>query len=206
MDDSSINTGEKNSREMVLANIRNALVESSEVMAEEESDEIVFNTAKEDEAIVFATQLSNDGGKFIYCTDEDEFIKLFYKLVQSQSDYVPVVYDEKLIQLLADGRIPYSKQLQSSSGLVLTECESLIMQSGSVVFSSNSWHVTNAKIHAVFAYASQLLPDLETAMNNISEKYNEELPAIISVVKGGRKADIDGRSVMPVIYVFFIDK
>ena len=66
-------------------------------------------------------------------------------------------------------------------------------------------------VHIVVAHASQLVPDLKHALNEIKLKYSNKMPSMISVITGpSRTADIEKTLVMGAhgpksVYVFFID-
>ena len=97
----------------------------------------------------------------------------------------------------------------------ITGCEYLVARLGSIVVSSGqmSGRKLNVypEIHIVIAYRSQLVPDIKHAMKALKQKYESNLPSMISFITGpSRTADIEKTLVMGAhgpkdLYLFFID-
>lgn len=78
----------------------------------------------------------------------------------------------------------------------LTECESLIAQTGSVLVSAPSAGGRALSVlpphHIVLARRSQMVPDLSVALQRVQEKYKDKFPSFISFITGpSRTGDIE---------------
>jgi L-lactate dehydrogenase complex protein LldG len=66
-------------------------------------------------------------------------------------------------------------------------------------------------VHIVFAYANQIVPDIEDGFNAMKKKYGNELPSMMNLTTGpSRTADIEKTLVVGVhgpgeIFCFFIN-
>ncbi len=119
--------------------------------------------------------------------------------------------------MLNKGNIKFSDKeadlLATDIGLTLCEC--LIARTGSVMITSKQASGRRLPIyaneHIVVAYTSQLVPDIKDGLKLIREKYNNQLPSMISTISGpSRTADIEKTLVQGAhgpkeIYVFLID-
>src|SRR6185312_5352373 len=77
----------------------------------------------------------------------------------------------------------------------LTLCEALVARNGSIMISSAQAAGRRLNIypevHIVLAYTSQLVPDLKDGFALIKQKYNGNVPSMISNITGpSRTADI----------------
>jgi len=97
----------------------------------------------------------------------------------------------------------------------ITTCEALIARTGSILISSGSAAGRRLSIypsiHVVVAYASQLKNDTIDAIQFMNEKYQGQLPSLMSVVAGpSRTADIEKTLVLGAhgpreLFLFLID-
>jgi L-lactate dehydrogenase complex protein LldG len=90
----------------------------------------------------------------------------------------------------------YKKEDLEACDAGLTECESLIAQSGSVCVTGRSSGGRALSVlpphHIVLAYAEQLLPDLTAAYESLAQKYRGKYPSFISFISGpSRTGDIE---------------
>ncbi len=90
----------------------------------------------------------------------------------------------------------YDKNALEACDAGLTECESLIAQTGSVCVTSRSSGGRALSVlpphHVVIARRAQLLPDLTAAYEQLSAKYGAALPSFISFISGpSRTGDIE---------------
>jgi L-lactate dehydrogenase complex protein LldG len=79
--------------------------------------------------------------------------------------------------------------------LGISPCESLVAESGSIVVStalSGRASTILPPVHLVVARPDQLVPDIETSMARLRERYGKQLPSSISWITGpSRTADIE---------------
>ena len=209
---------ESTSREKVLKKIRNALIyKTDNPFPNVDVDKPLYKDFEETYDITFAQEFTKVGGKFIFCEDENEFVLSLKFLIKEYNWGNLFCNDAKLIELLNNEGVEFSSTEKEFNKLKvgITLCESLISRLGSVMVSSKqtSGRRLNVfpEIHIVLAYASQLVPDLQDAYDNIKEKYPTAFPSLISVITGpSRTADIEKTLVMGAhgpkdLYVFLID-
>ena len=90
----------------------------------------------------------------------------------------------------------YEKDALEACDAALTECESLVAQTGSVCVTALSSGGRALSVlpphHIVIAQKSQLVPDLAAAYELLAEKYRKGYPSFISFITGpSRTGDIE---------------
>lgn len=206
------------SRERILKEIRNGLLNKIDNPFNTVNHEkVVFQDLEESIDLHFAQELSALGGKFIFCENEKEMADIVKHLIKDENIGPIFCKNKEIQQSLISSGVEYlsnEEELpQCKAGL--TECEFLVARFGAVLMSSAlssgrklySW----PEIHLVVAYASQLVPELKDAITGMRERYNGNLPSMITTVSGpSRTADIEKTLVTGVhgpreIFVFYID-
>ncbi len=209
---------ETTSREKVLKSIRNAsLGKTPNPYADVDLESKIYGKLDESLALNFAQEFTNLGGKFIYCEDEQDLKDVLREFLSSE-DVQPLFCKEKDLTILLDSiAVEYTNQPEHFKTLrtSLTYCEFLIARFGSVMISSalDSGRRLNfyPEKHLIVAYASQLVPETKDALVSMREKYNGQMPSMITQISGAsRTADIEKTLVMGMhgpkeIYVFFVD-
>ena len=205
---------ETTSREKVLKSIRNALLGKTPnpyVAVDLESK--IYGELDESLALNFAQEFTNLGGKFIYCEDENDLKAVLIQLAEKE-EIQPLFCDEPdLKSLISEIGLDYTDTDLKSMKSALTSCEFLIARFGSVMVSAAAGRRQNffPEKHLVIAYSSQLVPETKDALISMREKYNGNLPSMITQISGAsRSADIEKTLVMGMhgpkeIYVFFVD-
>ncbi len=95
----------------------------------------------------------------------------------------------------------YAIQDLESCDAGLTECESLVAQTGSVLVSAPSAGGRALSIlpphHVVLARRSQMVPDLTSALRQVQEKFRDKWPSFLSFISGSsRTGDIERITVL----------
>lgn len=209
---------ETTSREKVLKSIRNALISKLDnPYRDVDFDSAVFRGLDDAPAIVFAQEFIKADGKFVYCSDDDEFAGNLMAMME-QNKWAAVHCIDDHIQGILEGRdlnITSDEEHFKNLHAGLTSCEFLVARTGSVMVSSS--HVSGRRMnvypeaHLVYARASQLVPDLKDALQGIRQKYGSDLPSMIGLITGpSRTADIEKTLVMGAhgpkeLYVFLVD-
>jgi L-lactate dehydrogenase complex protein LldG len=90
----------------------------------------------------------------------------------------------------------YDKDALERCGASITECESLVAQTGSICITSSSSGGRALSVlppeHVVIARRAQLVPDLSAAYERLAAKYRGAYPSFISFVSGpSRTGDIE---------------
>ena len=191
---------ESTSREKVLKKIRDALIDKTDLpypVLDMESS--VFLPVSDSLDVLFAEEFVKAGGKFVYCESVDEFLSNLQSFILQNNWPVVTCPDSLLQQILRDGGIPFESAEGSENKdiIAIHRCEALIARTGSVMLSSQLLSfrksVPMPQYHLVLAYASQLVPDLKSALQHLRKRYPDRFPADITLITGHE------------LYLFFID-
>lgn len=206
------------SREKVLKSIRNALISKLDNPYQDvDFDASVFHDLDDAPDMVFARELIEVAGKFVYCSDDIEFAEILKSvMLENKWDSIHCI-DEDLKNILEQTGVKYTHDSDGFENMKagLTRCEYLVARLGSVMVSSA--HASGRRMnvypetHLIYARTSQLVPDLKDALKGIKERYGTKLPSMISMITGpSRTADIEKTLVMGAhgprdLYVFMVD-
>ncbi|MES2592535.1 MAG: LUD domain-containing protein [Bacteroidota bacterium] len=206
------------SKEKVLKKIRTALIHKSpKEIGDVDKESEIFVSSEEPLEIQFAQNFSAINGKFVFCENESEFIENF-DFIAKDNGWKNIFCLEPVIKdLLNKGKVTFSDKaadfLDTDIGLTLCEC--LIARTGSVVITSRQASGRRlpvyANVHIVVAYTSQLVYNIKDGLKFVREKYNNQLPSMISTITGpSRTSDIEKTLVQGAhgpkdIFVFLID-
>jgi L-lactate dehydrogenase complex protein LldG len=206
------------SREKVLKQVRQALMQPSPTeVGDVDKDSEIFAVSDEPLEIQFAQNFLEINGKFVFCENEIDFLENICFIAGDNAWKNVYCLEPKIKELLNKAEILFSDKeadfLQTDIGL--TFCECLVARTGSVVISSKQTSGRRLPIypnvHVVIAYTSQLVYNIKDALKLIREKYNSQLPSMITTITGpSRTADIEKTLVMGAhgpkeIFVFLID-
>jgi len=206
------------SKEKILKKIRKALIhKSSQEIGDVDKESEIFTTSEEPLEIQFAQNFSALNGKFVFCENENEFIENFDFIAKDNNWENIFCLEPEIKKLLSKGNIKFSDKeedlLKTDIGLTLCEC--LIARTGSVMVSSRQASGRRLPVysnfHIVVAYTSQLVNHVKDGLKLVKEKYNNQLPSMLSTITGpSRTADIEKTLVQGAhgpreIFVFLID-
>ena len=187
------------SKEKILKKIRKALTtKPSREIGDVDKTSEIFVVSEEPLEIEFAQKFSAADGKFIFCENEEEFI-LSLDFFIKDNEWENIFCVEPAIKKMLDqANIKYSDKEEDllKTDIGITLCENLIARTGSVVVSSKQKSGRRlpafANFHVVIAYTSQLVNNVSDSLKQIKEKYNNQLPSMISTITGPSKtADIE---------------
>ena len=187
------------SKEKILKKIRKALIhKSQQEIGDVNTESDIFITPEEPLELQFAQNFVNINGKFVFCENENEFLNNFAGIAKDKKKKKLFCLEPAIKELLKRANIPYSDQEDQLMDLDigLTLCECLIARTGSVMISSKQASGRRLPIysnyHIIIAYTSQLVYHVKDALKHIREKYNNQLPSMISTITGpSRTADIE---------------
>jgi L-lactate utilization protein LutC len=136
---------------------------------------------------LFTSLFKANGGKFIYCENSAELKNSFEDILEENDWFEKEVlcFEQKLHILLDENRLNYT--LVSSPKFLLTSCESLIANEGSILFSSNQ--IKQNKFQdlptniIVIANASQIVEDKSEGLRVIKKRYDSNYPTNITTIK-----------------------
>lgn len=189
---------ETTSKEKMLKKIRKALLEKHDNPYPNLEEAPLYEEYDGYLEVLFAEQLSQVAGKFVFCEDEIQFIENLLSLADEKGWRKIYCWEPALQEMLTHFEFPfYSTDTDFAQAEVgITLCEALIARNGSILLSSGSPAGRRLTIypphHIVVAYTSQLLPDIKDGLNKLKAKYGSNLPSMISLVTGpSRTADIE---------------
>jgi len=202
-------------REKVLKRIRNALINKTELNAEQLNVEVAaFKPFEQAIPFEFGKNFTDAGGFFYYSENRQE-LKIAINTLLNEKGYMSVYCsNDELSSLVNTGVTAVLTDLADlpATPVVMTECEYLCARTGSILLSSflscgRRGIATNDAL-VVVAKINQILPDIQDAILAITEKYTEEFPSQLTFVTGpSRTADIEKQIVMGAhgskeVYVF----
>ncbi|GGB08201.1 LutC/YkgG family protein [Puia dinghuensis] len=205
-------------KENILKKIRQALSDSTPIpFPQSEGNTSVFQPPTQDLEIEFAEQFARLQGKFIFCVDGDELVVQLNALIASQGLKKLYCREEKLrATLKAHAFDGFSDVELGDCDAAVTTCEALVARTGTIVLSSAgpSGRTVSvyAPIHICIAYTDQLVYDIRDGLVGLKEKYQHQLPSLISFATGpSRTADIEKTLVVGVhgpkqVYLFLVDR
>ncbi|MFI5134207.1 MAG: lactate utilization protein C [Chitinophagales bacterium] len=210
---------ETTSKERILKNIRKALIHPTDVpFPNLDAASSVYPAPNDSLDVIFAEQFTKVQGIFIYCEHEDDFINQLNALAEKngwQNLYTWEFNLQDLFQKHNFKKLRVGNVLDKADAGITT-CECLVARTGSILITSRKESGRALPIfppvHIVIAYNNQLFYDLKEALQKLMEKFNGNIPSMISIATGpSRTADIEKTLVLGAhgpkeVYVFFIDQ
>ncbi|MCY7410851.1 MAG: LUD domain-containing protein [Chitinophagales bacterium] len=210
---------EPTSKERILKNIRKALIQpTDQPFLNVDSTASVYQAPSDTLDVIFAEEFKKIQGNFIYCENERQFLENLSVLAQEkdwQNLYAWEYALQDLFQKQAFAKLKVGKSLEKAdAGITSVEC--LVARTGSILLSSRKESGRALSIyppiHIAVAYNNQLFYEMKEALQYVVEKYNGNMPSMISIATGpSRTADIEKTLVLGAhgpkeVYVFFIDQ
>ncbi len=208
-------------RENILSRIRKGLSDEKVAMpypdAEKETGNIYATTGNAPEED-FAEAFIKLGGKFIFCEHEQDLMDNINILYENRGWKQLLCADERMLKIFHNNKVdilrPADPKAESAEACI-TGCDALVARTGSILLSSklNMGRTSPLyyPVHIVFAYANQVVPDIEDGFNLLRKKYGSDLPSMINLTSGpSRTADIEKTLVVGVhgpgeIFCFLIN-
>jgi L-lactate dehydrogenase complex protein LldG len=167
---------------------------------------------------IFAEAFIKLGGKFIFCSNEQELLDNINILHENRGWKQLLCADERLLKIFHNNKIDIMTAADPKAehaDACITGCEMLVARTGSILLSSgqNLGRIAPVyyPVHIVFAYANQVVPDIEDGINALKKKYGTDLPSMINLTTGpSRTADIEKTLVVGVhgpgeVFCFFVN-
>ena len=153
---------------------------------QKEDDNIQKQAAKLALDDLFVYKFVEKGGKFLYCTNKNEVVENFAKVI-SENNWNEIYLLDKELSSLCNQRDVHLTDTLKENAPILTTCEYLIADNGDVLFSSNQLRSTRLQDFPdnfiVFATTSQLVKDTGQGLTGIKVNRKNNLPTNISAVK-----------------------
>lgn len=188
----------QNARENILAKLKKAKENNTKQIANVDFTENVYAQSNLDLIDEFKEKLEKVDGKVFICNSFDEFKSNIRKVFkEKQTDNVFCI-DKNIQEIIEKADIPFidSEKDFLDLNIGVTACDFLSARTGSVIVSSKSGSGRRLNvypnIHFIIANKNQLVKDLDQAITKIKEKYNDNLPSLITNITGpSRTADIE---------------
>lgn len=135
----------------------------------------------------FMQNFRQNGGKFIYCETLDEVQENFDNILAENDWYEKEVYctDKVLTSKFKGYNLKFCTNLNAS--FFLSQCESLVADSGGILVSSNQIHETKLKELpynvVILAKTSQLVDTLSEGLQIIKSRNKKTIPTNITTIK-----------------------
>jgi L-lactate dehydrogenase complex protein LldG len=197
-------------KENILKRIRQALSNPVPLpFPNSEGASSLYQPPTDDLEVLFAQEFTKLQGKFAFCTSEDDLLEQIKKLIATK-EWTKIYCTEDKWNNTFSNTISLP-----SCDVSITGCESLVARTGTIVLSaaSQSGRTVSvyAPIHICVSYTSQLVYDIKDALQNIKEKYQNNMPSLITFATGpSRTADIEKTLVTGVhgpkeVYCFLVE-
>lgn len=197
-------------KENILKKIRQALSNPVPLpFPQSEGLNSVFFPPGDELEVLFAQAFTSLQGRFAFCTDEEDLLQQL-KDLKAKREWTRIYCSED----------KWSDALSTTINLPgceasVTGCEFLVARTGTIVMSaaqqSGRTVSVYAPVHICIAHTSQLVYDIKDALQSLREKYNGNIPSLISFATGpSRTADIEKTLVTGVhgpgeVYCFLVD-
>lgn len=202
-------------KENILKKIQEALAQPVPLPFSEDDASAELYVRPEGSLIeIFADAFVNLQGNFIYCEHPQALPKMILELLKKKEWKKLYCRNTNLFPLLQDTEFPLTNDLAGCDAS-LTDCESLVARTGTVVLSAAQAEGRTASVyapvHIFIAYTHQLVYDIKDALQNIEDKYQGNIPSLISFASGpSRTADIEKTLVTGVhgpkeVYCFLVE-
>lgn len=136
---------------------------------------------------LFASNFTENGGKFIYCIDDIEVYETISEIYKENNWDNFLMLDDSFKQTLNRANIPFSKETNTNSAF-FTGCEALIAENGSILISSNQTKgISLADLpydFIILAHTKELLKDRSDGLTSINLKHKSNIPSGITTIKG----------------------
>lgn len=139
----------------------------------------------------FIYNFKKNGGKFLYCENETE-VKDHFENILEENDWFEgeaLCYEPNLYGILEENKITHLKT--SSPSFLLANCENLIADEGSILFSSKQikQHKPNELPTniIIIATTSQIIESKSDGLSVIKKKYIKDYPTNITTIKYFKK-------------------
>ncbi|MDZ4838864.1 MAG: LUD domain-containing protein [Bacteroidota bacterium] len=205
------------SKEVILKNIRKALLAKSESLPQQvDLDQEIYVHEAGDLSEVFSGNFISNNGTFLYCFNKYDFVDQFLLLVESRGWLELRTYNESIQSLFKEVDFPFENTALHDVEVGITLCDALIARTGSIIVNTenNLSRVISIypPVHIVLAYSDQIYYDLKDYF--ASEHYNQvkAKSSMVSIISGpSRTADIEKTLVLGAhgpkeLYVFYIDQ
>ncbi|MFA6806565.1 MAG: hypothetical protein WCR29_04015 [Bacteroidales bacterium] len=168
----------------VLKLIRNSLLEKADIpYSNLDMDANIYAPINDDPVMVFAESIVGNGGKFVYCKDEEDMINKLQSLIEYRNWSNQILSYSNVLQdfLITNGI--HTKTIKKEKPEVgITLCHSVSARNSIITITSkqvdNNDFIKLPNILIVISFTSQIEKDLRTSLNQLSK----EMPTFITTL------------------------
>lgn len=141
---------------------------------------------------MFTYNFKKNGGKFVYCDSTTDLHEQFLNILEENDwfECEAMTFESSLFPLLEENKLIYKNTAQPK--FLITTCESLVADEGSILFSSNQFkHFKPSELPdnmVVYATTSQILSSKSDCLRQIKKRYDKDYPTNITALKYFEKA------------------
>jgi L-lactate dehydrogenase complex protein LldG len=147
---------------------------------------------------IFKDELLKISGECFFCNNKIELIEKLKEINVSYNLELCYSPDPKYSEIIKQVNLKYTEVFENADDIKsgISSCEFLVARFGSVMVSSalpgGRRVFSFPEIHIVIAEESQLVLELDEALDGIQHKYGDDLPShIINITGPSRTADIE---------------
>lgn len=135
----------------------------------------------------FTQNFKKNGGKFLYCEDENELRLNFFEILKENhwGEVDAYCSNFELSKVFDHTKINFTKNLQSN--FFLSDCEFLISNTGAILVSSSQLgdkKLNDLPFHFIIvAKTSQLIRTIGEGLQQINKSHTKNLPTNITTIK-----------------------
>ena len=149
----------------------------------------------------FVSEFTEGGGNFMYCTSKEEAIEELQLYANEQGWNGLFIATPALADWTNSTKLAATFENDGQYPVVMTGCEALIAFNGGIMIHSH--HTGGRKLgdlpqhHVLIAYTSQIVANLRDGMTAINQKYREQRPSNISVIRAPHDQAVELASADP---------
>lgn len=133
----------------------------------------------------FIMNFKENGGKFLYCEDEEE-VKAVFRDILDENNWKSEAccFNKKLRELFSGSGLTFTNN--TSTSFCILDCEFLVANDGAILLSSNQ--IGEKKLNelpenmVIYAYTSQLIGTIDEGMRRIKAR-KQTIPSNITTIK-----------------------
>ena len=200
------NLSERTNKEQILAKVREAVMAKDENLFSDVNMQVdTWAPFKEEDGadFTFVERFKENGGIFIYFESKENFLEAMKQYIV-ENQWEPLCStSSKMYEVFKDSGIELSRDYTTKrkKTVSITDCESLIAHTGSVVITDacagSRTSYSNADTLLVYASPSQIVASMKDAIKLLKEKYDSNKPSETVIISGPtRSIEIDNQLVI----------
>ena len=160
--------------------------------------------------VLFTKNFVAGGGLFFYCENEQETLENLKDIILNEQVAEAICFDPTLKSLLNRLNIKNTETVSPTADFAFIECEYLVALDGSIMLSSHQtkgvkqMDLPNNII--IFANPSQLVTNINEAMQRLNSKKAGNIPSQITSIRGRNPHIIEGNSSSKNLYLLLVEQ